>query len=719
KLISSLNSSTKYFFSIKHILLISIYLTIIHTSLTMRRHSVTNTKQIKNDKSTSSSSSSSSALNQQLNSSSKQRYSNKRTHHHHHHNDKYLLQSIHNDLDYLCDRNVEFLESGLIYPIITIEFIEHSEYFQCLLKYHKHNENIHLPEFLQSTFYSIIQYIHYGNINININNIYSLYIATDYLLMPKLHNECMQQLKKQLINKTINYSIIINLWFNCQLFYYPKLYKIINEIFLQNFELLQNAIDYKKFTFKQILQILHDDKLNCQYEFNVFNVVLQWIHVNIKQYNQYTLIQLLCCIRLGMLTMNELEQIKQHELIQMIPEYKNILNEWPKCLLLTNNSIINVYGQEFITPRLPHEVIIVFGGWCNGEGPKAAVQVYNPKTNLWTLWTEEGRQIQTSSNELMSLLQNSQVNHKQLFNVTDNCKSSLPLDEFSSDRSTSDLSTDNTIKSKQSSSLIGKIPKRVYAGCVLVGTCIYIIGGFDGNQALKSTMCYNLEEDSGWYEISCMYEKRYYVSVANINETIYAMGGHNGEIQGRLNSAEKYDIHENLWQTIASMNYKRSDASAIEFYGKIYIVGGFDGRFYHDSGEYYEPITNQWTLISRMNSPRGGVSLIQHHNYLYAIGGNNGNNRLKTIEQYNVIHDNWKIIGEMKRCKSNASCTIINDVIYIIGGWSDEQEIGILDLVECYNVIKHECYIVQSLVFPASATCACTLKGCDLVRKYI
>ncbi|KAK4468112.1 hypothetical protein MN116_008280 [Schistosoma mekongi] len=678
----------------------------------MRRQSTNNIKQIKNDKSSSS------TLNQQLNSSSKQRYPTKRTHHHpppphhHHHHNRYLLQSIHNDLDYLYDRNVEFIQSGIIYPIITIQFIEHSEYFQCLLKYHNHNDNIHLPEFLQSTFYSILQYIHYGYININLNNIYSIYITTDYLLMHKLHYECIKQLKQLILIN--NNSLIINLWLNCQLVYLPKLYQIINEIFLENFEILQKSINYKNFTLKQILFILNNDKLNCQYEINILKIIIEWINVNNKHYNKDIIMKLLCCIRLGMLTMNEIEQMKKYELIQNIQEYMYILNEWPKCLSLSNNSIINIYGQQFITPRLPHEVIMVFGGWCNGEGPKAAVQVYNPKTNLWTLWTEEGRQIQTPTNELMSLLQNSQVNHKHIFNETDNCKSSLPLDEFNSDRGKSELSIDNATKSKQSSSLIGKIPKRVYAGCVLVGTCVYIIGGYDGNQALKSTMCYDFAEDSGWYEISCMYEKRYYVSVANTNDTIYAMGGHNGEIQGRLNSAERYIIHDNLWQTIASMNYKRSDASAIEFYNKIYIVGGFDGKYYHDSVEYYEIITNQWTLINHMNSPRGGLSLIQHEGKLYAIGGNNGNQRLKTIEQYNIIEDKWIIIGEMKQCKSNATCTIMNNELYIIGGWSDEYEIGILNLVECYNLIKNECSIVHPLIFPASATCSCTLKGCNL-----
>ncbi|VEL30911.1 unnamed protein product, partial [Protopolystoma xenopodis] len=67
---------------------------------------------------------------------------------------------------------------------------------------------------------------------------------------------------------------------------------------------------------------------------------------------------------------------------------------------------------------------------------------------------------------------------------------------------------------------------------------------------------------------------------------------------------------------------------------QVYVVGGFEGRRYHDSAEFYEPDSNQWTMISRMHSPRGGVSLAQHGGYLFAIGGNDGNSRLRSIERY-------------------------------------------------------------------------------------
>lgn len=50
------------------------------------------------------------------------------------------------------------------------------------------------------------------------------------------------------------------------------------------------------------------------------------------------------------------------------------------------------------------------------------------------------------------------------------------------------------------------------------------------------------------------------MSVAVIDDVIYAMGGYNG--QHRQNTVEKYDSRTNQWAMVAPMHVQRSDASA-------------------------------------------------------------------------------------------------------------------------------------------------------------
>ena len=57
-----------------------------------------------------------------------------------------------------------------------------------------------------------------------------------------------------------------------------------------------------------------------------------------------------------------------------------------------------------------------------------------------------------------------------------------------------------------------------------------------------------------------MHSHRCYVSVAELNGFIYALGGFDGT--HRLNTAERYDPSTNQWTLIPSMNVSRSDAHA-------------------------------------------------------------------------------------------------------------------------------------------------------------
>jgi kelch-like protein 10 len=50
------------------------------------------------------------------------------------------------------------------------------------------------------------------------------------------------------------------------------------------------------------------------------------------------------------------------------------------------------------------------------------------------------------------------------------------------------------------------------------------------------------------------------VSVALLNDFIYAMGGFDGHV--RQNSVERYNPATNQWSLVQPMNHQRSDASA-------------------------------------------------------------------------------------------------------------------------------------------------------------
>jgi len=109
---------------------------------------------------------------------------------------------------------------------------------------------------------------------------------------------------------------------------------------------------------------------------------------------------------------------------------------------------------------------------------------------------------------------------------------------------------------------------------------------------------------------------------------IYALGGYNGRT--RMSSGERYEPQRNQWEMIPSMHRQRSDASAAALHDKIYIVGGFNGQEVLDSAEVFDVETSQWTNINSMISPRSGVSLVAFRDSLYALGGFSGIARLSS-----------------------------------------------------------------------------------------
>ncbi|KAA0187748.1 Kelch protein [Fasciolopsis buskii] len=259
--------------------------------------------------------------------------------------------SLDSDTDFLCDRAVEFMESGDIHSIVAVELAEQSMYFERLLRYHKGRGYIRLPEFLNSGFASVLEFIRKGTTELTPDNVYHIFIAADYLLVPKLKQECASLLK----DVANDPATAIALWLSCRALYWPEVGTMAFQKLLENFEIVWPTPDFQQLEAIDVWRILQEDGLNCKREKTVFDAIVQWINVAPKTRLQHAL-DLLLCVRIGMLDETDLEQMKNAELIKLVPDYLTLLQEWPTCLTQTENPMIVACGKRFITPRLPHEV---------------------------------------------------------------------------------------------------------------------------------------------------------------------------------------------------------------------------------------------------------------------------------------------------------------------------------------------------------------------------
>src|SRR6266566_1114482 len=112
-----------------------------------------------------------------------------------------------------------------------------------------------------------------------------------------------------------------------------------------------------------------------------------------------------------------------------------------------------------------------------------------------------------------------------------------------------------------------------------------------------------------WTNKAFMPTPRYSLGVADLNGTLYAVGGYQGF--GRYPAAvEAYDPASDTWTTRASLPTPRSGLGAAVVDGILYAVGGFvSGSGVVGTVEAYDPATDTWTTKAAMPTARTNLGV--------------------------------------------------------------------------------------------------------------
>lgn len=113
-----------------------------------------------------------------------------------------------------------------------------------------------------------------------------------------------------------------------------------------------------------------------------------------------------------------------------------------------------------------------------------------------------------------------------------------------------------------------------------------------------------------------MNEGRQFAAAVSLNDNIFIFGGCDGH--NVLRSCEVYNTKRNRWQHITPMYCSRMKHSAVVHAGKVYIVGGVSSNRAGPvlkSVECYIPEENRWTSEPDMLSGR-----FDHQCYVAKVG---------------------------------------------------------------------------------------------------
>lgn len=161
------------------------------------------------------------------------------------------------------------------------------------------------------------------------------------------------------------------------------------------------------------------------------------------------------------------------------------------------------------------------------------------------------------------------------------------------------------------------------AGHCLVsyGDHVYALGGFQEpntlaiREGMRTVECYDPAKDA-WTRVQPMIEGRQFSAAVILNDDIFVFGGHDG--QNVLRSCEVYNVKLNRWQHIAPMRYSRMKHSAVAHDGKIYVIGGVSNirkGSEFSSVECYIPEKDLW-----ISAPDMPVGRFDHQCYIANVG---------------------------------------------------------------------------------------------------
>ena len=127
---------------------------------------------------------------------------------------------------------------------------------------------------------------------------------------------------------------------------------------------------------------------------------------------------------------------------------------------------------------------------------------------------------------------------------------------------------------------------------VVVGSTIYILGGWNGKCYLSTFESINVETGNRC-SLAPLHEARYELAAVSFNKTILAIGGFNSS--GRLSNIESYCIETKQWTIMPPMMSPRQGHCACVIDDVIYIIGGCDTNFIETC------VPASWTLCFYRN----------------------------------------------------------------------------------------------------------------------
>jgi N-acetylneuraminic acid mutarotase len=166
--------------------------------------------------------------------------------------------------------------------------------------------------------------------------------------------------------------------------------------------------------------------------------------------------------------------------------------------------------------------------------------------------------------------------------------------------------------------------QRGASGVAVVGTKIYVAGGYRAGAAVADFSAYDTATDT-WETLPAVPSPRDHLVAGAIDGVVYVAGGRNGTIAGHIPDLDAYDPIAATWSPRPPMPTSRGGAAAAVIGGRLYVFGGEgsgSGTGVFNQSQAYTAASGHWhTGLRVMDTPRHGTGAAEVAGVIYVPGG--------------------------------------------------------------------------------------------------
>ncbi|MEV7238745.1 kelch repeat-containing protein [Streptomyces sp. NPDC051020] len=156
--------------------------------------------------------------------------------------------------------------------------------------------------------------------------------------------------------------------------------------------------------------------------------------------------------------------------------------------------------------------------------------------------------------------------------------------------------------------------------------------------------------------------------VATLDGKVYSVGGTDGKTDYK--NAYVYDPFAQAWSALPNMSITRTAPQVAAYGGKLYVFGGWDpyGRPVAKT-EIYDPATGAWSIGADTPKPYAGAAVTVLGGKIYIVGGCTYDGCGSTdVQAYDPASDTWSSGTAYPEPISWLGCGAIANKLYCAGG---------------------------------------------------